>query len=58
MIGFACPWCDHQVSLSPHAFAQEAVVCGECSTTIDLAVSPVIGVAPTDAPVADLPLAA
>ena len=40
MISIGCPWCDHQLSLSPQAFADEALVCNECSTRIDLAVGP------------------
>ena len=58
MIGFACPWCDQQVSLQPQALAAGSITCPECRTQVDLAVGPAI--APRDATVAieELALAA
>ncbi|GEM_PF-3462296 len=41
MNGFDCPWCDHEVSISPQAFAAGSVVCPECSTQVDVVVVPV-----------------
>ena len=58
MISIGCPWCDHQLSLSPQAFADEALVCNECSTRIDLAVAPAAVVVPMEPQVPALPLAA
>ena len=58
MIGFACPWCDHEVALSPQSFAAEAIVCGDCSTRIELSVGPAIAPVVVEIPRAALPRAA
>ncbi len=58
MIGFACPWCDQQVSLQPQALTADSIMCPECRTQVDLSVGP--AVAPREVAMApkDLALAA
>jgi len=42
MIGFACPWCDHEVRLQPQSLAAGHIVCPECRTQVDLTVGPAL----------------
>ncbi len=42
MIGFACPWCDQQVSLQPQALAAGSITCPECRTQVELSVGPAV----------------
>jgi transcription elongation factor Elf1 len=58
MIGFACPWCDHEVSLLPQAMAAGSMVCPECSTQVDVAVVPAAAATEHVAADRDLALAA
>ena len=58
MISIGCPWCDHQLSLSPQVFADGVLVCNECSTRVDLALGPAAVIIPVEPQVPALLLAA
>jgi transcription initiation factor IIE alpha subunit len=58
MIGFACPWCDQQVSLQPQALAAGSITCPECRTQVELSVGPAVVQRDPGLVSVDLPLAA